>query len=175
MRRIRGLSYPRAVGLREKELSVASVSVTATARRRFFWAAWWTGAPTEKPFRKPDASNGGAPTMAEALRAAGKAAQRTLAPIDARWARAWSRVLRELPPWPSTRAATPRKAAPARGAPSVWTRLGLTSKATTLEVKQAYRTLAMTTHPDHGGDAAEFRELVAAYECALERATRRRR
>ena len=153
---------------------MASVSVTPTARRRFFWAAWWTGAPTDRPFRRPDASNGGATTPEEALRAAELAAQRTLTPIDGRWAGAWSRVLRELPPWPSPKPAAPKKP-PAPATPSVWTRLGLTSKATALEVKQAYHRLARQAHPDHGGDAADFRALVAAYERALERAGKRRR
>ncbi|MEO6953674.1 MAG: DnaJ domain-containing protein [Polyangia bacterium] len=156
------------------ELAVATVSVTPTARRRWFWAAWWTGAPTEKPFRKPDASNGGATSLEAALRAAEKVAARTLAPIDARWARAWSRVLRELPPWPSSPSSEPKQPKPAAHA-SVWSHLGLTSKATMLEVKQAYRRLALETHPDHGGDAGAFRALNAAYEAALARVIKKRR
>ena len=109
--------------------------------------------------------------MEAALRAAEQAAKRTLQPIDARWAHAWSRVLRELPPWPSSKRSE-KKRVPATA--SVWTRLGLTSTATVLEVKQAYRALALQTHPDHGGDAAEFRALVSAYEAALARAEKRR-
>src|SRR4051812_25508749 len=42
------------------DLTTAVCSITATQRRRFFWAAWWTGAPCHAPFRRPDAANGGA-------------------------------------------------------------------------------------------------------------------
>jgi len=42
--------------------------------------------------------------------------------------------------------------------------LGLESNATTEEVKQAYRKLAMKHHPDRGGDEAEFKKIKEAYE-----------
>ena len=47
-------------------LASPGVSITRTQRRRFFWAAWWTEPPRLSPFRKPDASDGGALTEAEA-------------------------------------------------------------------------------------------------------------
>ena len=153
------------------ELSVAVVSIVPTSRRRFFWAAWWTSAPTHTPFRKPDASSGGAGSYDEALAAAEKAAQRTLQVIDARWAQAWSRVVRELPPWTSRQGAQPRprRAPPRVVPPSLWTILGVTSNATAAELKAAYRKRALETHPDHGGDPDAFRALKAAYDKARKR------
>jgi curved DNA-binding protein CbpA len=54
-------------------------------------------------------------------------------------------------------------------APSVWRTLGLTPKATTTEIKRAYRQRALETHPDRGGTDAAFRALQSAYESALKR------
>ena len=54
------------------DLATAVCSITPTQRRRYFWAAWWTSAPQHSPFRKPDASNGGARTPEEALAEAGE-------------------------------------------------------------------------------------------------------
>ena len=155
------------------ELSVAVVSIVPTSRRRFFWAAWWTGAPTHTPFRKPDASSGGASTYDDALAAAEQAAQRTLKVVDSRWAQAWSRVVRELPPWTSRQGAQPRprKTTSRAEPPSLWTILGVTSHASAEELKAAYRKRALETHPDHGGDPEQFRALKAAYDKA--RAKRR--
>lgn len=42
--------------------------------------------------------------------------------------------------------------------------LGTSSTATAAEVKQAYRRAARRTHPDQGGDAAEFRAVTLAWE-----------
>jgi hypothetical protein len=42
--------------------------------------------------------------------------------------------------------------------------LGLADGATADEVKAAFRRLALLHHPDRGGDAAKFREMLAAYE-----------
>lgn len=42
--------------------------------------------------------------------------------------------------------------------------LGLTNTATSEEIKKAYRTKALETHPDKGGDEAEFKEVAEAYE-----------
>lgn len=155
------------------ELSVAVVSIVPTSRRRFFWAAWWTGAPTHTPFRKPDASSGGAATYDEALAAAEKAAHRTLHVVEPRWAQAWSRVIRELPPWTSRQGAQPRprRTAPRVEPPSLWTILGVTRGASAEELKAAYHRRALETHPDHGGDPDAFRALKAAYDRA--RAKRR--
>ncbi|MBA3539390.1 MAG: hypothetical protein H0T79_07150, partial [Deltaproteobacteria bacterium] len=81
------------------DLSTAVCSITATQRRRFFWAAWWTAEPTEAPFRRPDASNGGASSFEAALAEAEKLAGRHLTIVEPYWARAWNRVLRnEKPP-----------------------------------------------------------------------------
>ena len=83
------------------ELVSAVCSITPTQRGRFFWAVWWSAAPRYSPFRKPDASNGGAGSEAEALRAAEKSTGRHLTMIEPYWARAWNRMLRgEAPPPP---------------------------------------------------------------------------
>ena len=155
------------------ELAIAVVSITRTARRRFFWAAWWTAPPQRDPFRKPDASHGGAGTREEALADARKAAARALVEIEARWARAWSRVLRELPPFtarePDDRAVggvKPLRATPG-AAESLWTILGVASDASLEEIKQAYHRRALQTHPDHGGDGEHFMALQQAYEKAV--------
>jgi hypothetical protein len=42
--------------------------------------------------------------------------------------------------------------------------LGLPVNATAHQIKAAYRRAARATHPDHGGDAAEFRRVSLAYE-----------
>ncbi len=149
-------------------------AITATKRRRFLWAAWWSGAPSRKPFRKPDASEGGARTREEALRAAERAAGRPLLEIESSWARAWSNVLVGKEPWPSARTAEaasgalrPRSASSNK--PSVWHTLGLTPQATLLDIKRAYRARALEAHPDRGGSDEAFRALQSAYESALER------
>jgi hypothetical protein len=136
------------------------VSITKTKRGRFFWAAWWTAPPSHVPFRKPDASDGAAPTHEAAIAAAEKRASRSLAEADALWARAWMRVLRGQDPWPSKKSREPR--APS----SIWATLGVTSDVTEDELKAAYRKRVLETHPDRGGDAASFRKVVAAYAAA---------
>lgn len=150
------------------ELAAAVCSITATQRRRFFWAAWWTGAPCEAPFRAPDASNGGAATMEAALAEAERRAARYLAMVEPYWARAWNRVLRgERPPRrPLPYVARPRPIDPR----SAWEVLGLTAGASLVEVKAAFRARALATHPDQGGDADAFRALYQAYERLLARA-----
>ncbi|MFP5312389.1 MAG: J domain-containing protein [Actinomycetes bacterium] len=40
--------------------------------------------------------------------------------------------------------------------------------ATEKEIKVAYRRAARTAHPDHGGDAATFRQVTAAYETLID-------
>lgn len=156
------------------ELAAAVCSIAPTARRRWFWAAWWTKAPGRDPFVRPDAASGGASSREAALVAAQKAAGRSLVEIEPRWARAVSRVLRELPPWTardvedfaSGGAPRPRSAPPIA---SLWTLLGVRSDATLVELKQAYHRRALETHPDHGGDPEAFRALRAAYEKARRR------
>lgn len=156
------------------ELFAAAVSITPTKRRRFLWAAWWTAAPTREPFRKPDASEGGARTREEALRHAEKAAGRALVEIEPQWARAWARVLMGLPPFTTPAADTTRAAPRASREPttSIWQLLGLTPHATIAEIRAAFRQRALVTHPDHGGDPEAFRALRHAYDEALARRTR---
>ncbi len=151
----------------------AVVSITATQRRRFFWAAWWTHSPRATPFRKPDASNGGAATVEEALAEAEELAGRYLVMIDPYWARAWTRVLRgeQTPPMPSPRASRPVRTV--EKAVSSWELLGLPAGSTLAAVKAAFRQRALATHPDHGGDADEFRALHQAYERLVARLSRR--
>ena len=50
-------------------LARAVYAIARTKRRRFLWCVWWTGEPTAKPFRPPDAWGGGAHTEEEAKRA----------------------------------------------------------------------------------------------------------
>jgi hypothetical protein len=155
-------------------------SIATTKRRRFFWAAWWSGPPTRTPFRKHEASGGAASTYDEALAAAEEAAGTSLVVTESEWARAWMRILREQPPWPSrvrARASAPR-AEPADAALSVWAVLGVAPGVTEADLKAAFRKRALEVHPDRGGDAAAFRRLLRAYEEAkrrLRRPSRRRR
>ena len=157
-------------------LFAAVCAIAPTRRRRFLWAAWWTGAPTRKPFRKPDAFAGGARTRAEALAAAEKAANCGLTEIESSWARAWSNILVGKEPWPATSNArtgedSPRARAESNAA-SIWQTLGISTTATLTEIKRAYRARALQTHPDRGGSAEEFRALHSAYESALKRRKR---
>jgi hypothetical protein len=55
-----------------------------------------------------------------------------------------------------------------------WTALNLTETATTAEVKEAYRKLSETQHPDKGGDAELWKLLTSAFNAAKSRAARRR-
>ena len=45
--------------------------------------------------------------------------------------------------------------------------------ATDKEIKVAYRRAARTAHPDHGGDAAAFRRVTAAYETLIDPSRRK--
>jgi hypothetical protein len=111
--------------------------------------------------------------MEDALAEAEERAGRYLVMIDPYWARAWTRVLRgeRTPPMPSARVKRPLKTVvkPA----SAWEMLGLATGASLAEVKAAFRQRALATHPDHGGDADEFRALHAAYERLVSRISRR--
>jgi hypothetical protein len=149
------------------ELVSAVCSITATKRRRFLWAAWWTGAPSHTPFRKPDASNGGAASEAEALAEAEKTTGRHLTVIEPYWARAWNRMLRgEPPPEPKAKRTAQQavEASTRMPARSAWSVLGLAAGSSMVEVKRAYRRLALETHPDRGGTAQAFSEVQRAYE-----------
>jgi len=91
--------------------------------------------------------------------------------IEPYWARAWSRVLRgeRAPKRPAPRTRPPRPSVR-----SAWEQLGLATGSSLAEVKTAFRQRALVAHPDHGGDADEFRELFRAYERLVERITRKR-
>jgi hypothetical protein len=151
-------------------------AIAPTRRRRFLWAAWWTAAPSRKPFRKPDAYAGGARTRAEAKAAAERAANCKLTEIESQWARAWSNILIGKEPWPEASNARSGEDAPkariATNATSIWQTLGLEPQATLVEIKQAYRAQALRTHPDRGGSAEAFRLVHSAYEAALKRRKR---
>jgi hypothetical protein len=156
------------------ELFAPVCSIAPTKRRRFLWAAWWSGPPAREPFRKPDASSGGARTREEARREAERAAGRPLVEIEGRWARAWSRVLLGEKPWPARAADATDEAETARvessraPAPrSAWAVLGVEPRASAADIKKAFRKRALETHPDRGGSDEAFRSVKKAYEQAL--------
>src|SRR5262249_19293213 len=142
------------------DLFAPACSITKTRRRRFLWAAWWTGPPSREPFRKPDASNGGARTREEALGEAERAAGRPLVETEGLWARAWARILVGEAPW--TERLKPEERSPGRlpeRAPtSAWAVLGIDRGASLADIKRAFRKRALETHPDRGGDAEAFKE-----------------
>jgi len=157
-------------------LDTASCSVAPTKRKRFMWAAWWTGPPTQVPFRKPDAYEGGARTREEARSAAEQRAGRTLSEIPPAWARAWMRVLAGQKPWFEVEGRPVRKGDEAVTGtakpvvPNAASILGVTGDATPDDIKRAYRERALETHPDRGGDPEAFRAVQRAYEQLAARA-----
>lgn len=160
------------------ELYAPVVSITSTKRRRFFWAAWWSGPPVQVPFRKPDASDGGAASYDEAVAAANARAGTTLTVTDPLWVRAWIRILRGEEAWPSKASREPiaksTRTPPVSEPGSIWELLGVSNEATLREIKAAYRRRAVELHPDRGGDPAVFRRLLAAYDEAQKRAAKPR-
>jgi hypothetical protein len=156
------------------ELASAVCSITATRRRRYFWAAWWIGAPTHTPFRKPDAANGGAPTRAAALAEAERVAGRHLTVVSGYWARAWMCVLRgqPVPPLPEPSRAAVKPAAVSEPG-SAWAILGLPQGAPASAVRRAFHAKALETHPDQGGDAERFRMVMRAFERLTNKTKRR--
>jgi len=159
------------------ELTTAVCSIATTRRRRFFWAAWWTGAPVHRPFRKPDAAHGGARSREAALAEAERAAGRSLTLIDGYWARAWMCLLRGQPvPLPPELRSARRAEAPREPPPqSAWEVLGLTPGASPLAIRRAFHKRALETHPDQGGDAEHFRAVMRAFERLTQRRRLRRR
>lgn len=163
------------------------MSIAPTKRRRFFWAAYWSGPPAESPFRAPDAHSGGARTEAEAKAQAERAAGMSLIVVAPRWARAVQRTLLGQPPFPPPRkpsaSTASSQAAPApgvgsvAGAPraSVWAVLQVSRDVDDEGLKRAFRLRALETHPDRGGTAEAFREVHAAYLEAKKRVARPRR
>lgn len=152
------------------ELFAAVVSIAPTRRRRFLWAAWWTAAPSRAPFRRPDASEGGARTREEALRRAEQVAGRRLVEVEGSWARAWAQIQLGLPPFAATGAGGggPR-AAREPPAGSIWATLGVAADASVAEIRAAFRRQALVLHPDRGGDPDRFRALREAHDEALAR------
>lgn len=146
------------------ELTTAVVSVTRTARGRYFWAAWWTAAPCYSPFQRPDAQNGGAPTREAALADAERVSGRHLSPTHSYWAHTVNRMLRGERPRPPP---TPKTGPKSERARSAWEVLGVEKGATLIEIKRAHRARVFATHPDRGGDPEEFREAQRAYERLL--------
>lgn len=160
------------------DLSTALCSITSTQRRRYFWAAWWTGQPCHSPFRKPDASDGGAQTYEEALAKAEATAGRTLTLIDPYWARAWKTILRGQHPPPPAAAhphAAPRAKPAASPDVSAWSVLGLSPGASLPEVRRAFQRRALQTHPDQGGEAEAFEAVHRAYQKLLKRVQQKAR
>lgn len=151
--------------------SSGQVSITTTKRRRYFWCAWWTGAPTRAPFRRPDGFSGGARTPEEAKEQASRAAGCPLVEIEPLWARAFIRVQQGMPPFVEKKPRRPPEE-PARKqsnreqppfVPSVEDRsanpfaiLGLSVGASTEDIHRAFRRMALETHPDRGGKATDF-------------------
>ena len=52
--------------------------------------------------------------------------------------------------------------------------LGVPTHSTTSEIKSAFRTQALTHHPDKGGSTQHFQKLQAAAECLLDERRRER-
>ena len=150
-------------------LSRAVFALAKTKRKRFLWCAWWTGEPTAKPFRPPDAWGGGAYTREEAQVLAERAAGRPLSPIDDHWAGAWKRCVAGLEPFPKH-----TKRAPAVST-DPYVMLGLTSAATLAEVKLAFRKKALEDHPDQGGTTESFIATKRAYDSIVKRRARKPR
>ena len=55
-----------------------------------------------------------------------------------------------------------------------YTVLGITETATAAEIKEAYRALSETQHPDKGGDAERWKLITAAFNAAKNIAANRR-
>lgn len=151
-------------------------AIARTKRRRFLWCVWWTGEPTEKPFRLPDAWGGGAHTEEEARALAEAAAKMPLTPIDGRWAGAFKRVRAGLRPFPTPAPRAPRASAEGEVGPrSPYDLLGVAPDATDEEVRVAFRLRALVHHPDQGGDVSTFIALKHAYDTVMQRRSRHRR
>lgn len=148
-------------------------AIARTKRRRFLWCVWWSGEPTAKPFRPPDAWGGGAHTEEEARVLAERAAGMPLEQVDGHWAGAWKRMRAGLPPFPKA-TARPATAESQRAKPvDPYVLLGIDAAATLEEVKAAFRKKALEHHPDHGGTPAEFMAVKRAYDGIVKRRLRR--
>jgi len=47
---------------------------------------------------------------------------------------------------------------------TLYDELGVSARATDVEIRRAYRNLVTKTHPDRGGDPAAFKRIQQAYE-----------
>ncbi|MDB4947058.1 MAG: hypothetical protein JWP97_6592 [Labilithrix sp.] len=159
----------------DAELTRGVYALAKTKRKKLLWCAWWTGAPSEKPFRPPDAYGGGARTEEEARQLAEKAAGRSLEQVDGHWAGAWKRVLAGLRPFPSRAARVADGAEKPAKPVDPYALLGVTSDATLDDVKLAFRKKALEHHPDRGGDSLAFIAMKRAYDGIVKRRERRRR
>ncbi len=145
------------------------------------WCVWWTGEPTAKPFRKPDAWGGGAKTEDEARVLSEAAAGMPLELIDGHWAGAWKRVLAGRPPFPARSSPEPRAGPAATEGASPkrpvdpYALLQIAATASTAEVKAAFRRKALEHHPDRGGAPESFIAIKRAYDAITKRRARKRR
>jgi hypothetical protein len=161
-----------AADARAAPLSRGVYALARTKRRRFLWCAWWTGEPTAKPFRPPDAWGGGAHTEEEAKALAERAAGRPLELVDGHWAGAWKRVVAGRAPFV---AQAPASASTERVRPvDPYTLLGVGATATLIELKAAFRKKALEHHPDRGGDTDAFIALKRAYDAITRKRARAR-
>lgn len=166
-------------------LSRGVYALARTKRRRYIWCAWWTGEPTAKPFRPPDAWGGGADTEEKAKALAERAAGMPLELVDGHWAGAWKRIQAGLAPFPKRApqpsVATDERAASERAADDrvrpvdPYALLGVDPKATLDDVKAAFRKKALEHHPDQGGTPAAFMAMKRAYDAIVKRRTRARK
>ena len=157
-------------------LSRGVYAIARTKRKRYLWCAWWTGEPTAKPFRPPDAWGGGARTEDEAHALAERAAGRPLEAVDVHWAGAWKRTLAGLKPFPTHAARDPTAATTERRKPvDPFVLLGIASDAPLDDVKTAFRKKALEHHPDHGGSPEAFMRMKRAYDAIVKRRARRRK
>jgi hypothetical protein len=159
-------------------LSRAVYAIARTKRRRYLWCVWWTGEPTAKPFRPPDAWGGGAKTEEEAKVLAERAAGRPLELIDGHWAGAWKRIRAGRVPFP-TRSQKPGAAEGVENASRArpvdpYVLLGIAQTASIEDVKAAFRKKALEHHPDRGGTAAGFMAIKRAYDAIVKRRARKR-
>ena len=47
---------------------------------------------------------------------------------------------------------------------TLYDELGVSARASDVEIRRAYRNLVTKTHPDRGGDPAAFKRIQQAYE-----------
>lgn len=62
---------------------------------------------------------------------------------------------------------SPREHSPAKDTASLNV-LGLKRSSSQEDIKKAFREKALKTHPDKGGDPADFRKVREAYECLVQ-------